>query len=284
MSQQGTNIRADRSATPPRTPPRSDQANLPERRAQDAVTKPARAGRLSESPTQAPAAEVVDGAPGSLPSPSPNVRWQHSEVSRRRRWQSLGARGATVWLTGLPSSGKSTLGASLEERLVEHGRHAYLLDGDNLRHGICGDLGFSQEDRRRNVERAGELACLFADGGAVAVVALVSPLAAARDWVREHHADLELDFYEVFVDTPLEVCEARDPKGLYARARAGELKGMTGIDDPYEAPARPELVVSDGDGIDAAASAVIDLLDLPADVRRLALLGGGRSAARRAAV
>ena len=192
--------------------------------------------------------------------PSPNVTWQESNVSRGQRWRALGAGGATVWLTGLPASGKSTLGAALEERLVRSGRFAYLLDGDNLRHGICGDLGFSEADRARNILRVGELARLFADAGAVAIVALVSPLAAVRDEVRAQHQVARLRFIEVFVDTPLAECAARDPKHLYARARAGELTGFTGVDEPYERPARPELTVQPGAG-ECAVDAVLGLLE-----------------------
>jgi adenylyl-sulfate kinase len=191
---------------------------------------------------------------------SPNVSWQESNLSRIQRWRALGARGATIWLTGLPASGKSTLGAALEERLVESGRFAYLLDGDNLRHGICGDLGFSESDRARNILRVGELARLFADAGAVAIVALVSPLAAVRDEVRARHDAARLRFIEVFVDTPLAECAARDPKRLYARARAGELAGLTGVDEPYERPARPELTVEPGMA-EPAVDAVLGLLD-----------------------
>jgi bifunctional enzyme CysN/CysC len=154
---------------------------------------------------------------------SANVTWQDSNLSRASRWRALDAGGATIWLTGLPSAGKSTLGAALEERLVRSGRFAYLLDGDNLRHGICGDLGFNEGDRARNILRVGELASLFADAGAVAIVALVSPLAAARDEVRSRHAAVRLPFIEVFLDTPLAECAARDPKHLYARAREGDL-------------------------------------------------------------
>lgn len=191
---------------------------------------------------------------------SPNVTWQHGALSRERRWQALEARGATVWITGLPSSGKSTLGAAVEERLVQQGRGAYLLDGDNLRCGICGDLGFSREDREANVYRVGELARLFADSGAVAVVAVVSPYARTRREVRERHEGDGLPFFEVFVDTPLSVCAERDPKGLYARALAGDLDGFTGIDDPYEAPSRAELRLTPEIGVPAAVGAVLELL------------------------
>jgi adenylyl-sulfate kinase len=191
---------------------------------------------------------------------SPNVTWQQGRLSRERRWQVLAARGATVWLTGLPASGKSTLGAAVEERLVERGQPAYLLDGDNLRHGICGDLGFSAADRETNIQRVGELAQLFADSGTVAVVALVSPFEAARRAVRERHAGAGLRFFEVFVDTPLELCAARDWKGLYARARAGELPGFTGVDDPYEPPTRPDLRLGSDVGLGAAVEAVLGLL------------------------
>ena len=172
---------------------------------------------------------------------SENVTWHAGAVERGRRSDATGGGGATVWLTGLPASGKSTIAVALEAALLDRRRAAYLLDGDNLRHGINGDLGFSVEDRAENVRRTGEVACLFADAGVVALVSLVSPYEADRSRVRELHAARELPFIEVFVDTPLEECERRDPKGLFARARAGELTGMTGIDDPYEAPRRPDL-------------------------------------------
>lgn len=159
-----------------------------------------------------------------------------------------------VWFTGLSGSGKSTVAVEVEQRLVSTGRAAYLLDGDNLRHGLNRDLGFSAADRDENVRRVGEVATLFADAGLVALVPLVSPYRAARQAVRERVTTTGLTFLEVFVDTPLEVCEARDPKGLYAKARAGELRGMTGIDDPYEAPLEPELVLRHTDG-DAGAQA-----------------------------
>ncbi len=194
---------------------------------------------------------------------SSNVTWQNGNLSRRRRWQALGAQGATIWLTGLPASGKSTIGAGLEERLVGDGRFAYLLDGDNLRHGLCGDLGFCEADRLANIARAGELARMFADAGAVAIVALVSPMQSARDAVRESHARCELRFIEVFVDTPLEVCVERDPKTLYARARAGEIHGFTGVDAPYEAPSRADLTITPDLAVPAAVQAVLELLDGP---------------------
>jgi adenylyl-sulfate kinase len=205
---------------------------------------------------------AVEVAPvASAPQHSPNVRWQEGNLTRMQRWQALGGRGATVWLTGLPASGKSTIGAALEERLVRSGRYAYLLDGDNLRHGICADLGFSEADRARNIARAGEIALLFADAGAIAIVALVSPLAAARRAVRGRHERLGLPFIEVFVDTPVGVCEARDPKGLYARARAGEVHGLTGVDAPYEAPHRADLVVTPEVAVPVVVDSVLQILE-----------------------
>lgn len=170
-----------------------------------------------------------------------NVTWHAHEVTRAQRAAVTGGGGATVWLTGLSGSGKSTIAAQVEAGLIERGRHAYLLDGDNLRHGLNGNLGFSASDRAENVRRVGEVARLLADAGTVALVSLVSPYAADRDRVRALHAEADLPFLEVYVDTPLDECERRDPKGLYAKARAGEIKGMTGIDDPYEPPTRPEL-------------------------------------------
>jgi adenylyl-sulfate kinase len=195
------------------------------------------------------------------PRHSPDVVWQDGDLSRDARWGSLRTSGATVWLTGLPASGKSTIGAALEAHLVRAGRFAYVLDGDNLRHGICGDLGFSEADRARNIVRVGELARLFADSGAVAIVALVSPLADCRDEVRRMHERSALQFLEVFVDTPVEVCAQRDPKALYARARAGEIHGFTGVDDPYERPTRPDLVLPEGVTVPAALDAILELLD-----------------------
>lgn len=189
---------------------------------------------------------------------SANVVWQLGAVGREERWRALGRRGATVWFTGLPASGKSTLAAQVEARLLAHGRPAYLLDGDNLRHGLCGDLGFSASERAENVRRAAQAARLLGDAGTVALVSLVSPYAADRARARAIHAEDGLPFLEVWVDTPLEECERRDPKGLYGRARRGELRGMTGIDDPYEPPAAPEVVVRPGQDGEALVAAALD--------------------------
>ena len=181
---------------------------------------------------------------------SSNVTWHPGHVAREHR-PSIGA---TVWFTGLSGSGKSTVAAATEERLVGLGRPAYVLDGDNVRHGLNGDLGFSAADRAENVRRVGHVARLMADVGIVALVPLISPYRADRDLVRALHEAADLPFLEVFVDTPIELCEQRDPKGLYAKARAGEITGFTGIDDPYEAPAQLELVLRPADG-DAGAMA-----------------------------
>jgi bifunctional enzyme CysN/CysC len=165
-------------------------------------------------------------------------------------------------MTGLSGSGKSTIAVEVERALLERGRHAYLLDGDNLRHGLNRNLGFSAEDRVENVRRVGEVAKLFCDAGTVVLVSLVSPYAADRERVRAAHEEAGLRFLEVFVNTPLEECERRDPKGLYAKARAGELKGMTGIDDPYEAPTKPDLELLPLDrSVEDSVAAVLALLD-----------------------
>lgn len=190
-----------------------------------------------------------------------HVTWHPGAVSRDRRAAVTGGHGATVWLTGLSGSGKSTIAARLEESLIHEGRAAYRLDGDNLRLGINGDLGFSAFDRTENVRRVGEIARLFADAGVVSLVPVISPFRSDRDRVRSIHADAGLPFIEVFIDTPLEVCESRDPKGLYAKARAGEISGFTGIDDPYEAPVTPELVIdTTGTSVDEAVARIRALL------------------------
>jgi bifunctional enzyme CysN/CysC len=200
-------------------------------------------------------------AAGMISRPSQqdsNVVWHEGAVSRAER----ASRGLTVWLTGLSASGKSSVAVELERRLVASGRPAYLLDGDNLRHGLNADLGFSAADRAENVRRVGEVARLLADAGVVSIVSLVSPYRADRDRVRAVHAEAGLPFVEVFVDTPLAVCEARDPKGMYAKARAGEISGFTGVDDPYEAPASPDLLLRPEDGdAPAQATAVLALLE-----------------------
>jgi adenylyl-sulfate kinase len=192
---------------------------------------------------------------------SPNVVWHESARPRAERWDAAGLHGATVWFTGLSGSGKSTIAAVVEDRLLAGGRPTYLLDGDNLRHGLNADLGFSAADRHENVRRVGEVARLFADAGVVALVPLISPYLVDRDRARQAHDVAGLPFLEVFVNTPLEECERRDPKGLYVKARAGEITGFTGIDDPYEAPSAPELelVPADGDP-DAQAERVLALL------------------------
>lgn len=186
-----------------------------------------------------------------------NVVWHEGAVGRAER----PSEGATIWFTGLSGSGKSTVAAEVERLLVAAGRPAYLLDGDNLRHGLNGDLGFSAADRTENIRRVGEVARLFADAGVVAIVPVISPYRADRDRVRAIHHEVGLRFVEVWVDTPLEVCESRDPKGLYARARAGEIKGFTGIDDPYEPPEEPDLRLTPEHGDPATqAGQVIRLL------------------------
>jgi bifunctional enzyme CysN/CysC len=167
----------------------------------------------------------------------------------------------TVWLTGLSGSGKSTIASLVEAELIRMGRAAYSLDGDNVRHGLNGDLGFSAADRAENVRRIGEVARLMADAGLVALVPVISPYRRDRDAVRRAHDDAGIRFVEVHIATPLEVCEARDLKGLYARARAGELPGFTGIDDPYEEPESPDLRIDTSiESPDDSAGSMVDLI------------------------
>ncbi|MFD5249827.1 adenylyl-sulfate kinase [Amycolatopsis sp. NPDC058340] len=195
-------------------------------------------------------------AAGMITGPSvtaSNVVWHTAAVTRAER----ATRGLTVWLTGLSASGKSSVAVELERRLVASGRPAYLLDGDNLRHGLNGNLGFSPADRAENVRRVAEVAKLFADAGVVSVVSLISPYRADRELARATHEAAGLPFLEIFVDTPLEVCEDRDPKGMYAKARAGEISGFTGVDAPYEQPESPDLVLRPENGDPAAMAALI---------------------------
>ena len=188
-----------------------------------------------------------------------NIVWHEGHVSRQERESLLDQRGVMVWLTGLPSSGKSTIAFTAEHLLVARGRLAYVLDGDNIRHGLNKNLGFSADDRGENIRRIGEVGKLFVDCGAVALTSFVSPYRADRDAVRDLMEDGE--FLEVFVDTPVEMCEQRDPKGLYAKARAGEIPNFTGISDPYESPENPELVIKTASSTpEEAANAIIDML------------------------
>jgi bifunctional enzyme CysN/CysC len=202
-------------------------------------------------------------ADGATTTASPNVTWHAGSVERDERWDALGQRGAVVWMTGLPSSGKSTMAHALEQRLIGSGQPAYVLDGDNMRHGLNGDLGFSDEDRAENVRRTAHVARLFADAGAVAIVSLVSPFAADRAQARELVEAEGLPFSEVWVSTPLEECEQRDPKGLYAKARRGELPGFTGVDGPYEAPELPDVELGGGISVDAAVDLLVEALQHP---------------------
>src|SRR4051795_1025692 len=170
-----------------------------------------------------------------------NITWHGGTVSRADRERLLGQRGVTVWLTGLSAAGKSTIAVLLERMLLERGRWAYRLDGDNVRHGLNRNLGFSAEDRAENIRRIGEVAKLFTDAGVITIASFISPYRRDRDAVR---AMMNAgDFVEVYVKVSVEAAERRDPKGLYKKARSGEIKGFTGIDDPYEAPERPEVVI-----------------------------------------
>ena len=170
-----------------------------------------------------------------------NVTWQDGEISREDRFNILSQRGATIWFTGLSGSGKSTIAVALERALYNIGKLSYRLDGDNVRLGINKNLGFSEEDRKENIRRIGEVAKLFGDAGVLSLSSFISPYKGDRDEVRALHEATGLEFIEVFVDCALSVAEERDPKGLYKKARAGEIKNFTGIDDPYEAPVDPEI-------------------------------------------
>jgi adenylylsulfate kinase len=190
-----------------------------------------------------------------------NVTWQEGDVTREDRYEILRQKGATVWFTGLSGSGKSTIAVALEDALFSLGKLSYRLDGDNVRLGINKNLGFSEQDRKENIRRIGEVAKLFGDSGLIALSSFISPYKADRDEVRELHNAADLRFVEVFVDCSLEEAERRDPKGLYKKARAGEIKNFTGIDDPYEAPTSPEIRLhTDRMTLEEEVSMIIDYL------------------------
>lgn len=191
---------------------------------------------------------------------SENIQRQEYPVTRVDRQKNNGHRGVVVWFTGLSGAGKSTISAAVEQELTARGLHTYSLDGDNIRFGLCQDLGFSANDRAENIRRIGEVAALMLDAGLIVLSAFISPAREHRDAVRKRLP--EGCFIEVYVATSLEACEARDVKGLYAKARAGEIKGFTGIDDPYEAPENAELSLDTaGKSVDACVQEVISLLE-----------------------
>jgi bifunctional enzyme CysN/CysC len=212
------------------------------------------AGEAADTPV------VVTEAEAQTDSPvAPNITFHPSKLGREERWHALATKGATIWMTGLSGSGKSTIATAVEHTLVSSGQSAYMLDGDNLRHGLNANLGFSDEDRTENIRRVGEVSRILAEAGTISIVSLISPFRADRDRVRTQHQEAGVPFFEVFVDTPLEECERRDPKGLYAKARAGEITDLTGVGSPYEAPASPDLV-TDPD-LEVAVRQVIALLE-----------------------
>jgi len=200
---------------------------------------------------------VRDTAPASSRNASPNTVRHQSLVSAGERL----TKGRTLWFTGLSGSGKSSVAVLVEQKLLEHGWPAYILDGDNLRHGLNADLGFSMADRAENLRRLAHIATLMADAGLTVLVPVISPLEEHRELARKVHADQGVEFLEIFVDTPLEDCERRDPKGLYAKARAGEITHFTGIDSPYQRPKNPDLRLTPEHGPDELADQVIELLE-----------------------
>lgn len=219
---------------------------------------------IDEAGNDTVGAGTIDEARQVLPGQRArtDIRWHPSSLRRQHRWESTGQTGVTVWFTGRPASGKSTVAVELERTLVEQGRVAYLLDGDNIRHGISDDLGFSAGDRAENIRRVGHLSRLFADSGATAIAALVSPLESDREGARRLHKAAGLPFIEVYVSTSTEVCAERDPKGLYAKAKAGQISGLSGWDAPYEEPDHPDLVI-DTSKVDAdeAVRQIIQVID-----------------------
>lgn len=194
----------------------------------------------------------------SLDKPaSTNVVWHHATVTRTRREAQNGHRGAIIWFTGLSGSGKSTLAHAVEESLYQHGCRTFVLDGDNVRHGLCGDLGFTSEDRQENIRRIGEMAKLFMEAGVIVLTAFISPYRADRDRVRDMVE--QGNFIEIYCDTPIDICETRDAKGMYQKARSGELAYFTGISAPYEVPTKPEIAVDTGTlELDICVQQVID--------------------------
>jgi adenylylsulfate kinase len=188
-----------------------------------------------------------------------NITWHGGAVTRADRERLLGQKGVTVWLTGLSAAGKSTIAVLLEQMLVQRGKLAYRLDGDNVRHGLNKNLGFSAEDRAENIRRIGEVAKLFADAGVIVIASFISPYRRDRDAVRANTG--AGGFVEVYVKVSVEAAERRDPKGLYKKARAGEIKGFTGIDDPYEPPEKPEVVIdTERTSPEAAAEQILEYL------------------------
>ncbi|MFT6691325.1 MAG: adenylylsulfate kinase [Colwellia sp.] len=189
-----------------------------------------------------------------------NIVWHEHPVDKSIRSFLKKQRPCLLWFTGLSGSGKSTIAGAVESKLAERLQHTYLMDGDNVRHGLCGDLAFSEEDRNENIRRVGEVANLMVDSGLIVLTAFISPFKFNREVVRGMLKEGE--FIEVFIDTPISECEKRDPKGLYKKARAGEIKDFTGIDSPYEAPENAEIVIKNINiSIDDAASEVIEFLD-----------------------
>jgi len=200
---------------------------------------------------------------------SKNIVWHESRVDKNTRGKIFRQTGATLWFTGLSGSGKSTLAFTLEHLLIHKGYNSYVLDGDNIRHGLNNNLGFSDSDRVENIRRVGEVSKLFADSGTIVLSSFISPFNQDRQQVRQIHEKSELPFIEIFLDTPLSTCEERDPKNLYAKARRGEIKNFTGIDSPYEVPENPELVILPSNSPEISANTIFDylvdqhILDLP---------------------
>lgn len=201
---------------------------------------------------------AISGNKNSTPVSS-NVVWHHATVSRERREAQNDHKGAIIWFTGLSGAGKSTLAHAVEEALHQQGCRTFVLDGDNVRHGLCADLGFSDKDREENIRRIGEVSKLFMQAGVIVLTAFISPFRADRQRVREMVAPGE--FIEVYCNTPLGVCEDRDVKGLYKKARKGEIAEFTGISSPYEAPEAPEMEVNTGrDSLESCLSQVINCI------------------------
>ncbi|MEM1200129.1 MAG: adenylyl-sulfate kinase [Pseudomonadota bacterium] len=202
----------------------------------------------------------TDTAASPMPQQSSNVEWHGMKIDKTLRATSNGQKPCVLWFTGLSGAGKSTIADKLEQKLYQAGKRTYLLDGDNVRHGLNRDLGFSDEDRVENIRRIAEMSKLFVDAGLIVLVSFISPFKAEREMARALMEDGE--FIEIFVDTPLTVCEERDPKGLYKKARAGEIKQFTGIDSAYEAPQAPEMVLkADQIGPDELADQIIAFLE-----------------------